>query len=572
MLHILYPIRNNYRQYIDLSGFWDFQFDLDNQGIEKNWNEGFSNGEPIAVPASWNDQFTENRDFLGPGWYQTVFNTPRGWNENKIILRFASINYLADVWLNREHLGTHEGGHLPFEFDVTNLVKPQKNLLVVRVDGSLSAERVPPSGRPYNFPNTNFDFFPFCGIHRPVLLYSIPKDGFEDITVITNIDNDLGIVLVKLNLANEHSVESRLTLKGDNIEIKTEKPNMGNLIETRLEVKNPKLWSPENPYLYDLTVELLNNGVVFDSYTLKIGIRTIEVKGDQLFLNGKPIYLHGFGRHEDFPVTGRGYLPAVIIKDYSLMKWIGANSFRTTHYPYSEQMMDLADRLGILIIDEIPAVGLTFIQEHLDRHLTLCKQYIQELVERDKNHPSVIIWSLANEPNSSPRSKNFFHELYNFTKKLDPSRLVTLVNMQGVRNKAFEFCDIVCLNRYYAWYTDTGQIEKGIKQLSEELDKIYQRYQKPIILSEFGTDTIPGWHAQPPEMFSEEYQVEFITQYIELLNSKPYIVGQHVWNLCDFKTPQGIRRMGGINYKGVFTRDRRPKMAAHLLKKLWSNN
>ncbi len=569
MLHILYPIRNNYRQYIDLSGFWDFQFDLDNQGIEKNWNEGFSNGDPIAVPASWNDQFTENRDFLGPGWYQTTFSIPWDWNDKKVVLRFGSVNYLADVWLNGEHIGTHEGGHLPFEFDITNLVKNQKNLLVVRVDGHLSPERVPPSGRPYNFPNTNFDFFPFCGIHRPVLLYSIPKEGIEDITVITNIDSDSGIVLVKINLANEHPIESRLILKVDDTEITAEKSNKRKLIEARLEVKNPKLWTPENPYLYDLTMELFNNGEVFDIYTIKIGIRTIEVKGDQLFLNGKPLYLYGFGRHEDFPVTGRGYLPAVIIKDFSLMKWTGANSFRTTHYPYSEQMMNLADRLGFLIINEIPAVGLTFIKKHLDRHLTLCKQYIQELVERDKNHPSVIIWSLANEPRSSPLSKDFFHELYKFTKKLDPSRLITLVNSQGVENRAFEFCDIVCLNRYYAWYTDQGQIEKGIEHLSEELDKIFRRYQKPIILSEFGTDTIPGWHAQPPEMFSEEYQVEFLTKYIDLLKSKSYIVGQHVWNLCDFKTSQGIVRMGGINYKGVFTRDRRPKMAAHQLKKMW---
>ena len=179
------------------------------------------------------------------------------------------------------------------------------------------------------------------------------------------------------------------------------------------------------------------------------------------------------------------------------------------------------------------------------------------------------MWSMANEPKTSIHSKDFFRSIYDTAKKLDPSRLITLVNMMGVKDKAFEFCDLVCVNRYYGWYTEPGQIEKGLENLSRELDRLYQIYNKPIILSEFGVDTIPGVHAQPPEMFSEEYQIEFLTRYITLLNTKDYIVGEHVWNLCDFKTGQSIRRMGGINYKGVFTRDRRPKMAAQELKRLW---
>src|SRR5690606_21552764 len=172
-----------------------------------------------------------------------------------------------------------------------------------------------------------------------------------------------------------------------------------------------------------LDVELVQNGSVVDRYSLPIGIRTIAIEGDQLLLNGQPIYLRGFGRHEDFPITGRGLLPAVIVKDYALMKWIGANSFRTTHYPYSEEMMMLADRLGFLVIDETPAVGLFFAEEGLDRRLALCRQYTQELIARDKNHPSVIMWSLANEPHSRrPAAKPFFRELYDLARELDPTR------------------------------------------------------------------------------------------------------------------------------------------------------
>ena len=537
--------------------------------MEENWGKGFDNGEPIAVPASWNDQFSEGRDFLGPAWYQTKIVVPKGWDEQRIFLRFGSVNYLAEVWLNGGIIGSHEGGHLPFEFDITEKLNKNENLLVVCVDGRLTEDRIPPLGRPYNFPQTNFDFFPYCGIQRPVLLYSVPDNFITDLTVRTNIQEDDSNVFVNVKFKKEVQDKICFKIEGHGANVEIEKVVNGTELSVILVVKNPKLWTPMFPNLYNLTVELSIKDTVLDSYTLKFGIRTIEVKGNQLLLNGEPIVLYGFGRHEDFPVTGRGYLPAVIIKDYSLMKWIGANSFRTTHYPYSEQMMDLADRLGILIIDEIPAVSLTFDKNHIDRHLELCQQYIQELIARDKNHPSVIIWSLANEPRSSVSSKDFFHKLYETAKSNDSSRLITLVNMQGVNNKEFEFCDIVCLNRYYAWYTEPGQIEKGIENLSTELDEIYQLYKKPIILSEFGADTIPGWHAQPPEMFSEEYQTEFLTRYIDLLNSKQYIVGQHVWNLCDFKTSQGIRRMGGINYKGVFTRDRRPKMAAHQLKELW---
>ncbi len=140
---------------------------------------------------------------------------------------------------------------------------------------------------------------------------------------------------------------------------------------------------------------------MIDRYTLDIGIRTIEVDGDRLLLNGPPIKLLGFGRHEDFPVVGKGLLPALIVKDYGLMRWIGANSFRTTHYPYSEQMMQLADQLGVLVIDETPAVGLFFTEPGLEQRNELCKQYIRDLIDRDKNHPSVIMWSIANEPHTA---------------------------------------------------------------------------------------------------------------------------------------------------------------------------
>jgi beta-glucuronidase len=580
---MLYPQSNPFRQCVDLSGFWDLRFDPEDQGKPSNWAEGFTGGRPVAVPASWNDQFEDMRDYLGPTWYQARFDLPWGWDAVRqcIMLRFSSVNYLADVWLNGVPLGQHEGGHLPFEFDVTPLVRPEGNVLVARVEGELRPDRVPPGNVPpspqhmfmdqrENRPPSSFDFFPFCGVQRPVLLYVIPREAIADVTVTTDIAGQDGLVRVRVAPIGSDGAVARATLRGTPVSAEAAFGAAGAAAEVELKVANAKFWSPDSPHLYDLTVELARGNKILDRYTLPIGIRTIKVEKDALLLNGQPIYLRGFGRHEDFPVTGRGLLPAVIIKDYAMMKWIGANSFRTTHYPYSDQMMDLADRLGFLVIDETPAVGLFFAQEGLERRLLVCRQYVQELVARDKNHPSVILWSLANEPHSRlPEAKRFFRNLYDLCKSLDPTRPVTVVSHVGVDEESFEFLDLLCLNRYYGWYTESGQLDLGVPRLAEEIDAMHGKFHKPLIMTEFGADTIAGYHAQPPEMFSEEYQAEMLTRYLEMFKTRPFVVGEHVWNLCDFKTGQAVHRVAGMNLKGVFTRDRRPKLAAHRLRQLW---
>ena len=577
---MLYPQSNPFRQTIDLSGFCDFAFDPDQRGHSAGWTRGFTHARPIAVPASWNDQFEDGRDYLGAAWYQTHFDLPLGFDpgSHKIRLRFGSVNYLAEVWLNGEHIGTHEGGHLPFEFDVSARLQREANTLVVRVDGELKPDRVPPGNltsdmqdvathsKYPNYPNASFDFFPFCGIHRPVLLYATTREAIEDITVVTDIVGEAGRVRVTIEPST--SALARFTLRGHDANIVAET----HANEIVLDVPRAALWSPDAPNLYDLTIELVRDSVVFDRYTLAIGIRTIQVAGDALLLNGKPIHLTGFGRHEDFAISGRGYNPPVIIKDFALLKWIGANSFRTSHYPYSEQMMDLADRLGFLVIDETPAVGLFFVEAGLERRLKLCRQYTHDVIARDKNHPSVIVWSLANEPRSNhPNAKNFFRNLFDLAKSLDATRPVTVVSNKSLEEEAFEFCDLLCLNRYNAWYHDSGQLDAGCVALAKEIDALHAKFNKPLLMAEFGADTIPGWHAQPPEMFSEEFQAELLDQQIHVLRSRPFVVGEQIWNMCDFKTGQSVRRMGSMNYKGVFTRDRRPKLAAHRLRAIWNS-
>jgi beta-glucuronidase len=578
---MLYPQFNRFRQLHDLSGFWDFCFDPDRIGEAQGWAGGFNHGRPIAVPASWNDQFEDGRDYLGPAWYHTSFDLPWGWQDKQLFVRFGSVNYLASVWLNGTHLGAHEGGHLPFEFEITTLAKPEGNRLVVRVDGELAYDRVPPGNvtgeaedfflsHGGNYPQAQFDFFPFCGIQRPVLLYAVPRQALRDLTVVTELAGATGRVQVRAQKSGEADTSARFSLRGHGLELSAEARFAGDTAEALISVPEAASWSPAAPNLYELRAEILRAGEVLDAYTIPIGIRTVAVDGNQLLLNGRPIYLTGFGRHEDFPVVGRGLLPPVIVKDYALMQWIGANSFRTSHYPYSEQMLAMADRLGFLVIAETPAVGLYFREDGLERRRELCLQYVRELIARDKNHPSVILWSVANEPHSKPpHAKPFFQQLYDEAHALDATRPVTLASFIGLDEEAFEFCDVLCLNRYHGWYAQGGDIAEGLRLLSEDLDAIYQKYAKPLILTEFGADAISGWHAQPPEMFSEEYQAEIITRTMEVLHQKPYVIGEHIWNMCDFKTSQGVGRAGALNHKGVFTRDRRPKLAAHRLRELW---
>lgn len=586
----LFPQENPNRSISDLSGIWEFKKDPENIGIKNQWFNGLTETRSIAVPGSWNEQFTDSRDYLDAVWYQTEAFVPENWSDEEVWIRFGSVNYHATVWVNGQQLGIHEGGHLPFAFDISKVTKTgEKNTIVVRVENKLKPSRVPtgdvPNGFFSNYPKSNFDFFPYAGINRKVWLYTLPKKGkISDITVKTNFEKTIGKVTVAIEKVG--AVKSgEVILTGDKNSItKSFKFSKGKAT-VEIDVPQVNLWSIENPFLYDLKVVIKDNDTPLDQYQLPIGIRTVAVNEKTILLNGEPVFLKGFGKHEDFPIFGRGVANPVIVKDYALLKWIGANSYRTSHYPYDEEYYRMADREGILIIDEIPAVGLFFHGDKNDvaERQRMCKQYLEELYYRDKNHPSVIMWCVANEP--FPEKINFsieggeptdpdsivaFQELFDLIRSLDNTRLTTLVGVMGGPLEWIGLADVVCINRYWGWYAQSGEIAKGAAVLNQEIEGLYSAFKKPIIVSEFGVDTYPGMHAEQPEMFTEEYQKEFIKAYLDVADSKEYVTGMHIWAFADFKTTQGIIRFGGMNYKGVFTRDRKPKMAAHYLKERWT--
>jgi beta-glucuronidase len=289
--------------------------------------------------------------------------------------------------------------------------------------------------------------------------------------------------------------------------------------------------------------------------------------------------------HEDTALRGKGHDDARMVRDFALLKWIGANSLRTSHYPYAEEVLDYADRQGLLVIDETPAVGL---------HLSLGdmgdpgaqtfgaggigvqaqsahRAALTELICRDRNHPSVIAWSIANEPDTAdPGARDYFAPLVSAARELDPGRPVCFANVATAPpdlDVVTDLFDLVCVNRYYGWYVDTGDLAAAEQHLESEL-RAWARHGKPILVTEFGADAMPGWHALPPTVWSEEYQQELIAMSLRVFRRVPEVIGEHVWNFADFATAQAVHRPGG-NHKGVFTRDRQPKAVAWLLRELW---
>jgi len=417
-----------------------------------------------------------------------------------------------------------------------------------------------------------------------VWLYATPETFVSDITVVTDVDGDDGLVRYEVELTGPDA-EVEVVLRDAAGAVVGEASGA----DGELRVTDAHLWGPGHGYLYDLEVRAVRAGELVDSYHQSVGIRTVEVRGTEFLINGEPFYFTGFGKHEDSPVRGKGHDDAFLVHDFALLEWIGANSFRTSHYPYAEEVYEYADRHGIVVIDEVAAVGqnmglaggifgtqgfTTFSPETInDRAQEAHKQAIRELVARDKKQPSVVLWSIANEPESETEAaEKYFEPLFALTRELDPTRPVGFVNVMLAPHgkcRVSQFGDVLMLNRYYGWYVNTGDLEGAEHAWREELEA-WAGEGKPIIITEYGADTVAGLHSAVPVPWTEEYQSAYLEMNHRVFDSVDAVVGEHVWNFADFQTSMGIFRVDG-NKKGAFTRDRRPKAAAHLLRERWQN-
>lgn len=573
----LYPQNNEARMTMDIGGIWDFRF----AGDEK-W-------QPIAVPASFNDQSPDPRfrSYAGITEYRRKVTAPKAWKGMRVCLRFDAVAHNARILLDGKEIASHRGGFLPFEAELDGYLEPgQTAELTVETDNRISHDTLPigteggtaffgsdnpgitavEAGKKYQqergINQPAFDFFNYTGIQRPVRLIATPREYIRDITIVPSADGTVRYSVETEGTAGEVRVQ---ILNADG---KTAAEGEGR--EGTLHIDNPRLWEPwpGTPYLY--TARFTFGG---DVYEEPFGIREVRVEGTRFLINGKPFRFHGPCRHEDSPFRGRGTDNCLNVTDINLYHWLNANCFRTSHYPNAEEIYRLCDREGIVIVDETPAVGMWASEQYgwnlADYHM----QVLRDMIARDKNHPCVVMWSLGNEPDTDTlpdKAYDYWHPLYEAAHRMDPqNRPVTVVGCQNRYERDRVICsmDVVLINRYYGWYNLSGDLEAAKYAFRMELDW-WETQKKPVILSEYGADTVAGLHGAVPEMFTEEYQAAFYEAMSECLDERDFVIGEMPWIFADFATCQGPMRVGG-NRKGLFTRDRRPKLAAHWFRKRW---
>ncbi len=591
---MLYPRMTAARRAVSLDGMWKFRLDEKSEGEAAGWVDGLPGMERIPVPASFQDFYTSKdvREYAGDLWYERELFIPGEWEGKKVFVRFGSATHRAQVYVNGVKVAEHEGGFLPFCADVTDVVRYNAvNRLVVKVNNELNVANIPcgttvtlSNGKKMTKPY--FDFFNYSGLHRSVHLVALPMESVFDLDLTYEIEGTNAWVSYRVATTGEHAVQlSLLDEEGRQAAYAEGKEGV-------LEVKDARLWQVRDAYLYRLVIQIVDEDEVLDEYVQEIGIRTVEVKGKDILINGKPVYLKGFGKHEDSDVVGRGFNIGVMKRDFELMKWIGANSFRTSHYPYSEEVYQMADREGFLIIDEVPAVGLFesmmnfmeastgkttafFEKETTPALLAAHLMALEEMIVRDKNHPSVIMWSLLNEPETtSDAAVPYFKEVFDRARILDPQKrprtFALVMNSLPGTCKCYPFSDVIALNRYYGWYVKGGyEIDDAMEAFRREMEAWKAlELNRPFIFTEYGADTLVSEHKLPSVMWSQEYQEEYLCLTHAVFDSYDFIRGELIWNFADFQTTEGIMRVNG-NKKGVFTRQRQPKSVAYLLRRRW---
>lgn len=593
---MLYPKTTLTRRRISMDGMWKFCLDEKAVGEKEGWMDGIPGEEMIPVPASFQDFYTEKdiREYTGDFWYETDFFVPGEWEGREILLRFGAATHRASVYVNGILITEHEGGFLPFSAKVTTVVRYDSyNKVVVKVNNELNCTNLPcgetitlPNGKKMSKPY--FDFFNYAGLQRSVYLLALPGESIVDFDLDYAIHGKNAEVSYQIRTNGEHAVQLALfDAKGHCVAQKDGKEGV-------LYVENAHLWQVRNAYLYCLRIRIMDGEELIDEYEQEIGIRTVKVEGTDILINGEPVYLKGFGKHEDSDIVGRGFSIGIMKRDFELMKWIGANSFRTSHYPYSEEIYQMADREGFLVIDEVPAVGMfqslmNFMEASTGKQTAffekettpvLLKAHlraIEEMIARDKNHPSVVAWSLLNEPETTNEAAvPYFKEVFDLANKLDmqkrPRTFALIMNSLPDTCKCYQFSDIIALNRYYGWYMKGGyEICVAEELFRKEMDAWKEKkLNKPFVFTEYGADTLASEHKLPSVMWSQEYQDEYLKMTHEVFDSYDFIKGEQIWNFADFQTTEGIMRVNG-NKKGVFTRQRQPKDIAYKLKERWEN-
>lgn len=533
-------------------GFYDDKAQQDKtELVEYN----FDLSPTLKVPADWNSQAEKLELYEGTIWYRQQFKiTPK--SGKKYLLYFGAVNYEAHVYVNGKKAGMHKGGFTPFSFDVTSMLKDGENNVIVKVDNTRKQDEIP---------TTNTDWWNYGGITRDVLLTELPGNYISDYKVQLakgNLKLIEGFIKLGGKVKNQQ-VRIAIPEAGINITVKTD--TSGNAV-FNIPVKQLMYWTPENPKLYAVSISSET-----DTVTDKIGFRTIETKGQDIVLNGKPVFLRGISIHDENPlIPGRLRSKGDMKMMLDWAKELNCNYVRLAHYPHNEEMIRLADEMGLLVWAEVP-VYWTISWKNKATYENAQKQ-LTDLIVRDKNRASVIVWSVGNETPLSEARFTFMSNLATHARLLDNTRLVSAaleVHRLGkeviVNDSLGANFDLVSFNEYAGWYW--GGSPADILNYRFTI-----KYKKPVVITEFGGDALAGFHADENTRWSEEYQEALYKNQLTLLQTIDGLRGMTPWILVDFRSP---RRQHPLyqdfwNRKGLLSETGKKKKAFFVLKDFYN--
>jgi len=540
------PLQNNN------AFFKDYKPQSRSELVEYN----FDHSGQLNVPGDWNTQRESLLFYEGTVWYKHSFDY-RKTTEKRLFLHFGAANYQTDVYLNGELLGHHEGGFTPFDFEVTNRVRNQGNFVVVRVNDSRGKDQVPA---------LTTDWWNYGGITRPVMLVDVPQTFIQDF-------------LIQLDKGSTRNIKGWVQLNGPRLQqrVTIRIPEAGLTKEFHTDARGRAeisfdsslaLWSPETPRLYK--VEIVSET---DQVTESIGFRSIETRGADILLNGTPVFLRGINIHEESPLhPGRAWSEDDARMLLNWAKELGCNFVRLAHYPHNEAMLRMADQMGVLVWAEVPVYWN--IQWENPQVLQKAELQLREMITRDRNRASLIIYSIANETPVTEARNLFLRQLIQDCHSADPTRLVSAAlqayeTVQGdriqvnIRDPIANDLDVLGNNEYIGWYTHSPADADSIDWIS--------KYNKPLIMSEFGGDALFGYHSDAQTRWSEEYQEDLYQHQIAMLKRIPFLRGTAPWILKDFRSPR--RTLPGIedyfNRKGLVTEHGEKKKAFFVLQKYY---
>lgn len=510
----------------------------------------FAKSPTLDVPGDWNSQNDKLLFYEGTVWYEHDFyvKVEQG---KKYFLYFKSVNYDAAVYLNGQNVGEHKGGFTPFQFDVTTFLHDGDNFVIVKVNDTRRKE---------NVPTENFDWWNYGGITGNVVLTEMPETFISDYKIqLAKSDNKFidGFVQMKGQQAGQ-----KITVGIPEANIRTTiVTNSNGYAVINIPVKKLHYWSPEDPKLYNVIIRSAD-----DSVKEKIGFRTIETKGKDILLNGKSIFLRGICMHDEDPfIPGR---PRNVSECRMLLLWakeLNCNFIRLAHYPHNESEARLADSLGIMLWEEVPVYWS--IDWENPSTFDIAQQQLSELIARDKNRASVIVWSIGNETPATNTREKFMEKLADHAHKLDSTRLVSAALLGHINNDTFHLddalgkkLDVVSFNEYIGWYVG---LPNEMGKYNFKID-----YDKPIIITETGGGALAGFYADEETRFSEEFQEAIYKNQIKFFADIDGLRGTAPWILVDFRSPKRLNPVyqNYWNRKGLISETGQKKKAFFILK------